>query len=570
MKKIISATRKFRHAAKIALAVEIAQDAFTEILESLRAKNTDGQDEETASRDSKIVKFKKWGSVSSQEANGESLEQITSRFESCLNELTKLVKFMMQSGTGIKGDNFDPIKKELRELGGYDDKKKKEVQTFDTRKVGRLLTPDSFRALSDAAMEYQQKASLKSKNQNQPKSAPTYTYDAISELLVKKDVDHGLKKIKICELIQQLYQVYFTESQRLFTVSEGFNTQTNAFGSKHQRSDEVLPPQSELLLQTLLLLNPENSTLPSAFAEKSAIDINFFMQKVSAQQITETYDYAVIERLIVGLETWTKARENQTNPIHQALKQKLNSLYDAIITKYKEEVGRGTEVTDTLMAKVVMKLPTADFVSYMVSAKGHTKTLMLDTKQAKELVFGILDKEIAKQKMQDTPFRSNTPAMRLLRNFILRLSGDFFSCAVARLLARLNHLEKPDLETATQDEVKQYLGAAVDHVKDNLKVCLSPEKQLSPSEELIAFLAELKAKIQTEFPKTHKVILENFIVLRILGADILSEAQEDDLESKAKQSLAITLQKAIKSQTGEGRLPELDRFLNNLYSIEPS
>jgi hypothetical protein len=570
MKKIISSTSKFRHAAKIALAVEIAQDAFTEILESLRAKNTDGQDEETASRDSKIVKFKKWGSVSSQEANGESLEQITSKFESCLSELTKLVKFMMQSETGIKGENFDPIKKALRELGGYDDKKKKEVQTFDTRKVGRLLTPERFKALSEAAMEYQQMASRKSKNQNQPKSYPTDTYDAISKLLENKGADHGLKKIKICELIQQLYQVYFTESQRLFTVSEGFNTQTNAFGSKHQRSDVVLPPQPELLLQTLLLLNPENSTLPSIFAEKSAIDINFFMQKVSVKKITETYDYAVIERLIVGLETWTKAKENQTNPNHQTLKQKLNSLYDALIIKHKEEARSGVETINTLMVKVIMKLPTPDFVSYMMSAKDHNKAPMLDADMLKELVMDILNKEIDNQKKETTPFRSNTPAMRLLRSFILRLSGNFFPDTVVRLLQRLNHVEKPDLEGATQDDVKAYLSDAVNQVKDNLQACLSPKTQLPIPHELTQFLLELKNKIEKEFPKNHKVILENFIVLRILGADILSQIQDGDLESKAKLALADTLQKAIKSQKEEGRLPELDRFLNNLYSIVPS
>ena len=53
MRKVISSPKsKFRHLAHIALATNVACDAFTELLESLRAKNSDGKEADALSQSS--------------------------------------------------------------------------------------------------------------------------------------------------------------------------------------------------------------------------------------------------------------------------------------------------------------------------------------------------------------------------------------------------------------------------------------------------------------------------------------------------------------------------------------
>ncbi len=568
MRKVISSPKsKFRHLAHIALATNVACDAFTELLESLRAKNSDGKEADALSQSSTAEVFKKWGSTKSASPEGDSLEMITATFESCTSELALVANFMMQSDTGIKGSNFDPIKKALRELGGYNDKKKAIVQTVSENKLGRKLTPELFKALYDHAISYLNYAEKKAKNPTQALTVSPEKFESISDVL-NGEVDHGEKKVKICQLIVELYKKYTDQTALLFTVSEELNKDVNSYFSRDRMEkkerESIQPPSKEVVLQSLLLLNPTTGALPKMFSEKSAIDINYFFEKVTVKEIATHYDELVIERLIASLEAWTTAPENKGKSEIDKMETHLKNLYNALIADHNIMCQKVVSASEKKLAKVLMKLASANLAKHVMVAKSYNNLYLLVSKDAEALLFGILDKEIIAQKKESTPFRGNTTAMRLLRQYILRLSGDFFPMIVGKLVAQLKTVREANKKSLLTEAAE----VAVVTECESLKKILSSE---SSPPELAQFLKDLKVKIAESFPDNFRVVLENFIVLRIMGADIINAVPTEDPHHKALQVLTLTMQKAIKEgQEVEQRLKALDAFLNMLYGSDES
>jgi hypothetical protein len=568
MKKLISSsTVNFKGLVRKAKAAEMAFDAFTDLLESLRAKNSEGQAEDALSISSTSEIFKKWGSTKSASPEGDSFETITAAFEICMAELTLTTNFMMKSETGIKGSNFDPIKKALRELGGYDDKKKSIVQTISANKLGKKLTPDFFETLNKDAANYLRFALGKGKNKTKENTGIPETFQSISGLL-ESDSDHGEKKIKICQLIQALYTKYTAQAALLFAVSDELNKGVNLYFAKDKFSESArkstTPPSKEVVLQSLLLLNPTTGILPQTFSEKSTIDINYFLEKVTVKEIVAHYDESVIERIIASLETWTTTPENQERPEFAKLNTHLKNLYNALISDHKAACSTGTSTSETKLAKVLMKLASANPAKYVLSAKSYDDQYLLTAKEAQDLLFGILDKEIIAQKKESTPFRSNTTAMRLLRQYILRISGDFFPNIVAKLVDQLKVIRADRQDPPLKDAAEVALLT-----EDQTLGKFLTSENLPP--ELAQFLKDLKVKITENFQENFRVVLENFIVLRIIGADIINSVPTEDPHHKALQVLTLTMQKAIKEgQKSEQRLNALDAFLNALYGSDES
>ncbi len=560
MKKVISSAKTFKKFVKKVQFMDFAINAFTELLESLRARNSNGEEVEEISHFSESCSFKQWGSVKITEP-GVSFQSIREAIRDCLDQLTKMVNFMMQSKTGLQGGQFNAIKVTLRTLGGYSDKKTKEVQETRMASVSRKLTDELFKNLNKSAGDYLEYALKKTKNTTPEDSDRPKTFESIAEELKNEECDHGKKKIKICQLIQHLYQKYEAQITPLFTVSEELNRAVTLYIARESmgKTASKTPPNPELLLQAILLFTPEEEVFSEVFLDKGAKDMVYFLDKVPAEEIIGFYTESVIERLIESLETWTAKQENLQKAEYPQLKAYLKNLYTELVKDHKNKCDQGAQAEETMLTKVLMKSANVNTAIVVMTLADERGKYLLNDKEAKDLLNAILDKEIKLQKTETTPFRSNTTAMRVLRQYILRLSGKFFPTIVTKLVEKLKaiRLAQADNPTQEDDEIKLLT------MSTNLSECLSFGE---PPIELTQFLAELKAKIANEFPDTSTAILQNFIVLRILGADIMTALPHDDPHCEALQKLTLTLQKAIKGgKESDKRLSGLDRFLNKLY-----